>query len=936
MPTTFVNTKMYWAHLRPNLVARPRLIEKLDRGLEECHSLTLVSAPAGYGKTTLLHEWLSTKDQRSPSEDESRRQNDETQSSAESLHPFKIAWLTVDEADNDPTRFWSYVVLSLQAISDELGETVLAQLRSPQPPPVNLILPSLLNEIDALRGRGILVLDDYHAIHDPRIHESMGFVLEHLPSTLHLVLSTRTDPPLPLARLRANALVTEVRAADLRFTLEEVLALLNDRNHLGLSDRHVITIAEQTEGWIAGLQLAALSLEGRDAESRAQLVANFSGRQQFVLDYLTDEVLRRQSESVQTFLLQTSILDRLIGALCDAVTERSDGHVVLESLNKANLFLVPLDTEGSWYRYHHLFAELLRARLRESRPDEVSGLHTRASEWCEQNGLTAEAVDHAMAARDLERAGRLVKQVAGRMFVGNEIGTLLGWLRALSGDTAHSDPELSMILAWALLATSQMDVLDSHLAIIERELGVTADGSPEHGVLSPRIRGALAEILCVRSNLPLHSRDPLRVLRMCERGFEYLGQDVARGLFQPRTSIESILTFNCAVAHELLGDLRAAEEELEAAIAIEPKNWHISQMTSTRLAQLLMAQGRLKEAADVWRDALRRAMDARGQISPFSGLPHAGLGNILCEWNQLDEAESQLKQGLELGRPWSNLDTLFLAHAGLARIQESKGDYEAALGSWEELRQAARNLKASWAITRAEAHRACLWARQGNFTAARRWVERMSISGQETIPSLEEVQALILARVLIALGELDQALGILSTIRQSAEAGGRRDRCIEILMLQALVAQAQGRTAAALSDLRASLALAEPDGYVRVYLDEGEPMGRLLKQVAARDPANTYIANLLSEHERTQGAKVSSEALASPIRLDLPDQLTRRELEVLHLLAQGLTNREIAEKLYLSPNTLRVYTYSIYRKLDVHNRTQAVAKARQLGILSLS
>ncbi len=929
---------MYWSHVKPNLVARPRLLEKLDRGLEGGQCMILLSAPAGYGKTTLLHEWLSTNVERGRTlaPHSIAGTKDEGNANSNSLHPFKVAWLTLDEADNDVVHFWAYVIFALQAIHDELGETALAQLRSPQPPPINLILPGLLNEIDALHDRALLVLDDYHVIRDPRIHDSIVFVLEHLPGTMRLVLSTRTDPPLPLARLRANRLVTEVRAADLRFTLEEAQTLLNDRNRLELSDQHVMTITERTEGWIAGLQLAALSLEGRDAETRARLVASFSGRQQFILDYLTDEVLDRQPGSLQAFLLQTSILDRLTGSLCDAVTERSDSHMLLETLNRANMFLVPLDTEGRWYRYHHLFAELLQARLRESYPDEVASLHARAAAWCEQNSLIAEAIEHALAAQDLERAGRLVKQVAEEMFEGSEIRTLLAWLGALSGNSVHIDPELSMIFAWALLATSQIDAVDSQLGNIERELGVAADGSMEHRALLPSIRGALAEILCVRSNLPLHSRDPLMVLRLCDQSFEYLGTDVPRGLFQSRRSIESILTFNRAVAHEQLGDLRAAEEELEEAIAIEPENWYMVQMTSSRLAQLLMAQGRLKEAAAIWRGALRRASDTRGQISPFSGLPHAGLGLILCEWNELDEAESQLRQGLEISRPWLNLDTLYIAHAGLARIQESRGDYEGALGLWEELRQAARNLKAPWAVARAEAHRAFLWARLGNHMAARRWVERAATSSQETIPSIQEAQALSLARVLIALGEMDRVTAILNTIKQSAEAGGRRDRCIETLTLRAVVSQTEGRTADALSDLRASLALAEPDGYVRVYLDEGEPMARLLRQAAARDPANTYVANLLAEFEKTQGPQVPSERLAPPDRSDSPDRLTHRELEVLRLLAEGLTNREVAEKLYLSPNTLRVYTYNIYQKLDVHNRTQAVAWARHRGILSLS
>ena len=896
MDTPLLTTKLYIPPVRPELISRSRLIERLNEGLHR--KLTLVSAPAGFGKTTLLSEWV--RDCGRP-----------------------VAWVSLDESDNDLTRYMTYFVAALQTIEVDIGQGLLSAFQAPKPPPIESVLTGLLNEIAAVPEQFALVLDDYHVIEAQPIHDALTFLLDHLPPQMHLVIATRVDPPLPIARLRGRGQLTELRTTDLRFTLDEVAEFLNQVMGLELSVEDVTALASRTEGWIAGLQMAAVSMQGR--EDIAGFVRAFTGSSRYILDYLVEEVLQRQTDSVQAFLLQTAILDRLTGPLCDALTGQDDGQATLDRMERSNLFIVPLGEERRWYRYHHLFAELLLQRLHEAYPDQVPILHRRASEWYEQNGLAAAAIDHALSAGDLERAAYLIEQAAEPTLMRSEFATFLSWVEALSDDVIRTRPLLCIYHAWAL-------VLSGHpLDAAESRLQDAIEADMENSVAG--------EVAAFRAWTAALRGDTRHSTELSQRALELLP---AESLF-----LRSIVAGSLGLVYMWSGDIVAAFQAFEEAARIGQKagNLMVAAIALRRLAQLRVMQGRLSEAKAFCEQALGLTVDGRGRRLPIAGLVLIVLGELLREWNDLEAAARHLIEGIELIKQWGEIGA-FDGYVALARVKQAQGDVDGANEEIQKAQQLAIQFDASEVDDVFVAlHQARLWVAQGNLKAAIRWTEERGLilnrvgevegldrdveseEGSRYSPLVHTLEYITLARLCIARDRPGEALEVLASLLQTAEAAGWMGYVIEILALQALALQGQGDILPAVTALERALSLAEPEGYVRIFVDEGEPMAELLRHAASRGIAPTYVAKLLAAFE-VEGLAVSPSNLQPLI-----EPLSERELEVLQFLTTHLSSTEIADELVISVNTVRSHIKSIYSKLNVHSRMDAVQRAKELELL---
>jgi LuxR family maltose regulon positive regulatory protein len=898
-----LQTKLYIPRTRPELISRPRLIERLSAGLGQDQGfgrkLTVLSAPAGFGKTTLLSEWVTQLSDRA-------------------------AWLSLDKEDNDQARFWTYLVAALQTVHASLGQDVLQLLQAPQQPATQAILTRVLNQVTTLPQGVILVLDDYHLISDPAIHEGLAFLLEHLPRQMHVVISTRADPPLPIHRLRARGQLTELRSDDLRFTADEVAAFLTAAMGLALAREDVEALEARTEGWVVGLQLAALSLQGR--ANAHEFITAFSGGHHYVLEYLTEEVVRRQPEPVQRFLMQTSILNRLCGPLCDAVrfgkakspTVGEDGEAMLAHLRQRNLFILPLDDEHHWHRYHHLFADLLGNLLRKEWPPEsVQELHLRACDWYEENGWTAEAVNHALAAKDFQRTARLIEDNSLAMVSRGELTTLLRWIEALPEDVALSRPWLCIHQAWPLTLADRAETAEPLLQQIERQVPLED--------LSPEGREILAHVAAMRAMTAMMRGDMPRAIELAHRAGQLLPPD---NVIPRNTTL-----YTLASAYYAEGELRKAEhtqaEVLELGRAAD-NAWMVVR-TLCDLADLEMIQGRLQRAADLCHEALQQAEERGARQFGIGGYALVQLGEIFYKRNDLVAAHDHALEGVDLMQGWERPYEIVRGYTTLATILQAKGDADGArqaLQHAEAIRsQHPRYPKLSSLVTSCQI-RLCL-AEKGPDEAAR-LATGMQL-GQAGALIFREQEQMILAGVLLAQQRSKEALTLLARLAGEAEAGGRFGRLIEILSLQSVAQQAQGDTAGAFTALEKALALGEPEGYVRVFVEQGAPMAALLQRAAAHGIAPDYVSRLLVALDAEGAESVPAPSPPSPPPLVEP--LTPRELEVLQLLGEGRTNREIAEALVITLNGVKKHTSNIYGKLGVHSRTQAVVRAQELGIL---
>jgi LuxR family transcriptional regulator, maltose regulon positive regulatory protein len=902
--TPILATKLYIPRPRPNVVSRRRLLERLNEGLHR--KLILLCAPAGFGKTTLLSEWV------------------------EGIEP-PTAWLSLDEGENDPARLLTYLVAALQTIAATIGEEVLGMLQSPQPPPPEAILTVLLNDLTTIKDPFVLVLDDYHVLDTKAVEQALTYLVEHMPPQMHLVIATREDPALPLARLRARGQLTELRAADLRFTPSEAAAFLTQVMGLTLSAQDIAALEDRTEGWIAGLQLAALSMQGH--QDVPGFIRAFAGDHRYIVDYLVEEVLQRQPAPVRSFLLQTSILDRLSGSLCDAVTGQEESNERLEALERGNFFVVPLDDKRQWYRYHHLFAEVLYAHLIAEQPDQVSTLHRRASEWYEHNGSAADAIRHALAAEDFERAADLVELAIPTMRSNRQEATMLGWLKALPDELIYCRPVLSVGYAWALLAISEFEAALARLRDAERWLDTTADRSELASAPSTEMvvvdeeefRRLPASIAVYRAAYAQALGDVPATVKYARQALDLLPEQEILG----RGAAAALL----GLASWANGDLEAAHRTFADGIARVQMAGNLSDAINgtIALADIRIAQGRLREAMRTYEHALQLATEQGEPVPRGTADLYVGMSELHREHNDLHAATQHLLKSKELGERTGLPQNRYRWYVALARIREAQGELDGALDLLHEaerlyMRDFFPNVRPVAAlVTR-------VWVAQGRLGEALGWAREQGLSVEDDLSYLREFEHITLARVLLAQytsnradSSMLEAMGLLERLLEAAEEGKRTGSVIEILVLQALAHQAQGNIPAALMPLQQAFSLAEPEGYVRMFVDEGPPMAVLLEEAAKHGIAPNYVRQLLTALGKAEDR--------TPVKQGLIEPLSERELEVLRLLGTDLDGPEMARELVVSLNTLRTHTKNIYSKLGVNNRRAAVRRAEELQLL---
>jgi LuxR family maltose regulon positive regulatory protein len=977
MVTPLLATKLYIPPPRPHVVHRPRLIERLNEGLH--HKLTLVSASAGFGKTTLVSSWIDnlrfTSDDL-PTEVSPREKIVNPKLVVEpSKIVNRVAWLSLEEGDSDPTRFLTYLVAAVQTVAPEIGLGVMAALQSPQPPAIEALLTALLNQIATLPAKLILVLDDYHLIDagggvpsgTGTVDQAVAFLLDHLPPQLHLVIATRQDPQLPLARLRVRDQLTEVRAADLRFTPAEAAAFLNQMMNLNLSAAEVAALEGRTEGWIAGLQLAALSLQGRsDPQSMIQA---FTGSHRFVLDYLLEEVLQGQPEPVRRFLLQTSILDQLNGSLCNALTGQADGSATLARLERGNLFLVPLDDQRQWFRYHHLFADVLRTYLQKELPDQVATLQQRASAWYAEQGQQSAAIRYALAAHDFPCAARLIER-EWRVHHRSQFrsAAVLGWMTALPDEMVRASPSLSTGYAWELLNMGEIEAAESHLRDAEQWFSAARRAAPGESVISDEQLLALQVDLATARTYVAQARDDLPgAIAYAQRALDLCPADdpLARALVESLLGLAKLATGDLAGAHHaLVAARRGMQQAGNLLFAIG--------MTYS-LADIQIAQGRLRAAVRTYEEALQLAggpatvVQANAVLQGTADL-YLGLGDLHHELGDRPGAREYLQKSVALGEAVALSNWPFRLRLTQARLAQSDGDLAGALKLLDEAEQLYFRVPVS-EFRPIAARKARLWIAQGRLHEAHQWATERGLAVDDDLSFLRQFEHITLARLLMASYHRERhertiqaASGLLARLLQAAEAGAWTDSVIEILLLQALAHQACGDIAQALPTLERALLLAEPEGYVRLFVDEGQPMRFLISDfgsfqactggdklwIAQQPPAeqnrklSVYANRLLAafdneplqEDEPLSVEQIQIQNPKSKIQ-NLVEPLSQRELEVLHLIAQGFSNQEIGARLFLALDTVKGHNRRIFDKLQVQRRTEAVAKARSLNLLSL-
>lgn len=911
-------TKLYIPPPPPQVVVRTRLIERLDEGLSQGSKLLLISAPAGFGKTTLVSEWIASSER-------------------------PAAWLSLDEKDREPARFLSYLIRALQTIHSQIGAGTLDVLQSAQLPPLEPFLTALLNEISAIPDPFLLVLDDYHAIESRVVDEALTFLVEHLPAQMHLVITTREDPALPIPRLRARRQLTELRAADLRFTPSEAAKFLDQVMGLDLSSDEIAALEDRTEGWIAGLQLAALSMRGH--QDMAGFIRAFAGDNRYIVDYLMEEVLQRQPEQVRDFLLHTSILDRLSGPLCDAVTGQENSRARLEALQRGNFFLIPLDDKRLWYRYHHLFADVLRMHLMEQ-PELLPALHRRASAWYEQNDSAVDAIRHALAGKDFERAADLIERAVQEMGRTRQETTLLAWLQSLPDELLRVRPVLNVHYVGTLLQNGLLEGVESRLQDAERWLDMPADTqegpvyADEEGF--QRLPGLVAMyhagIALVRGDVADTMKYAQQLLDLAPPDDSFL-----------RGAGSALL----GLARWTSGDLEAAYQIFADGLARLLKIGFISDAIggSIALADIRITQGRLRDGMSIYERGLQLA--AEKGMPRLRGTPdmHVGMSQLHLEYNDLNTAIQHLQQAQELGELAGFPQNPYRSRVAMARIREVQGDLDGAL----ELFHEAERLYISDFFPNVRpigALQARVWIKQGRLREALDWAGQQTLSAGNDLSYLREFEHITLARILLAQYRNDNsdhslrdAVGFLERLLQAAETGGRIGSAIEILVLQTLAHQMRVDIPTALKSLQRALTLAEPEGYIRMFVDEGEPMRLLIEDLRSmiesqsrsqNDHLIAYAEKLLDAFTGPSAAPLASNLSIENQKLKIEnpiEPLSPRELEVLRLFRTELSGPEIARELVIGLSTVRTHTKSIYSKLNVNTRRAAVRRAEELGLI---
>jgi len=893
LPDSLLTTKLFIPPTRPELVPRPRLIEQLNEGLHR--KLTLISAPAGFGKTTLVTAWL-----------DNLRQDSKNESQPE----YKIAWLSLDESDNDPVRFLSYFIAALnqvEGIESAFGKGALSMLRSPQSLPLETILSSLINELAAISVRIIFVLDDFHLIEVQPINDALNFLLEHRPPQMHLVIATREDPHLPLSRLRSQDQLTELRVNDLRFSSSEAAEFLNRVMGLDLSAEDIAALKTRTEGWIAGLQLAAISLQGQ--EDVTNFIKSFTGSHRLVLDYLIEEVLEQQSKSSQSFLLQTAILDRMTGSLCDAITGQDNGQQTLEYLEQANLFIVPLDNERRWYRYHHLFADLLRQRLHQiaatSTGDEeesMDELHIRASGWYEDNGLEIEAFHHAAAANDVERAERLIEGEGVPLQYRGAAALVLNWLASRPTTVLDAKPSLWVTYASALNLSGRTPEAEQKLQAAEAALQGTEPDDKTNDIIG--------HIAAIRAMMGVGSHQVETIIAQSRRALEYLHPN--------NLPVRTITTWTLGYAYQLQGDRAAASRAYAEVISISQETGDIisTLAATTGLGNIQESDNQLHLAAESYRHGLQLFGDPTPPIAQGTVFC---LARILYEWNDLDAAKHHGQQSMQLAPQIEGIDTPAPCGVLLARLKLAQGDVAGAVAILAEADQFVRQHNFVHRMPEVAAAQVLTLLHQGNLTAAADLAEKHDLPISQ-------------ARVHLAQGETSAALAVLGPLRQQVDEKGWEDEQLKVMVLQAVALFAHGEKDKAVQLLCETLALAEPGGFIRIFVDEGTQMARLLHEALSSGIAPDYIRRLLAAFPVAESGQTTLSQMRYP-ESELVEPLSERELEVLRFLTTELSGPEIAQKLMIEISTFRYHTKNIYTKLNVNSRRAAVHKAKEFNFI---
>lgn len=934
MAEPLLTTKFFPPPPRAQIVPRTHLVARLEDGLRQGRKLALVSAPAGFGKTTLVREVC-------------RRLGYET------------AWLSLDAPDNDPLRFWRYVVAALRRVTPAIGELAQGMLEAHQPPPVENVLTSLLNDLAERSDALLLILDDYQAIDNPAIHAELNFLIDHLSPQVHIVITTRADPPLALARRRGRLEMIEVRAADLRFTRAESLTFLNSIMKLELSAQDVDVLVRRTEGWVAGLQMAGLAMQGilqaPQSESAADalpedlhnFVLSFAGDDQYIGDYLLEEVLQHQPAEVQAFLLRTSLLERFNAELCAQVTGSTPAACqrFLDQLDHANLFLVPLDNRQSWFRYHRLFGELLQRQFRQTiEPLAEKDLHLAASRWFEQNALWGEAFEHAMRAEDMPRAAGLLFTASSDMLMSDQLRPIRDWARRIPLEVVLNMPDVCMVWSWAALATGYVDEAEMLLNELEKRFSLdTRALQADRAVLLAMEPGYLLLLIMVavqRATIAVGGKDIPFAMRLCEDVLACLDKLEHGEAYAICYVYAAVAYFNLGVAYKSSADLEQSSQAFLKAIDFSRMydNQHILTMSICHLAQIHLISGRLEQAEETYREALRVSSEI-GRQSPYVSLAHVGLGQAYYERNDLDRAAAEFEQSISIGSPWNNWESIVPASIGLARLKMARCDRAGALAALKQTDDAWQHMYHSGPLSIVQVWQALLAGNYQYSASADAFIKEAEVvNARLTLHYSLETQQTLLIRLYLSQRMFAQAAALLEPLIAILAAGGRCLMLAEALVLYAAALEGLNKPGEAQQALERALDLAAPAGIVRVFLDEGPTIAGLLVRISgegrpALREAARQLLTLFPKDIPEPGSKPTSIPGAGGQNAFAFEPLSERETEVLRCLAEGLTNNEIAGRLVIAAGTVKVHTNNIYAKLGVNSRTAAVAKARALGIL---
>jgi LuxR family maltose regulon positive regulatory protein len=900
-----LKTKLFIPYSRQDVIPRPHLTKRLNDGLRG--GLTLVTAPAGFGKTTLVSTWIS--EQESP-----------------------VAWLSLDENDNDLNRFLTYLVAALRNISNGIGIGVLTVLQSSQKPQTEVLLTILVNEIATIERPFILVLDDCHLINDQPVNEALEFLIYHLPANLHLVLIGRVELPIPFSRLRVGGQLTEIRSDDLRFSLEETTNLLNKRMTLDLTNEDIRALETRTEGWIAGLQLAALSLQGRS--DKHEFVKAFSGTHIHIIDYLVEEVLSRQSDEIRSFLCRTSILGQMCAPLCDAILGLSNSRQILRELQEAELFLIPLDLDMHWFRYHHLFADFLRLCLEDEQIDQIANLHCRAAEWYEANGYVDDALDHFLAAEAYTEAARLVEGHGRDLLEQSQLATLMKWVEKIPDEYVCKRPWLCVYHAWALrLSGAKFQIVESQIIdarkALEKQglLTLQTDFDEQAEISVEESHRLMGHIIALRAFQALYTERIPQVIKLAEQAKTYNPEE---------GFVRSSIGFALGWAYRFSGDLVASHQAFDetTSVSIKTGNIYMAVAAKCRNGYGKVLSGQLHQAAEHLREAENLSTSTDGLHLPVVGYAYVYLAGVLFEWNDLDRAMQYAVDGIEQCEQVGYIMDQIVGYVYLVRVRLAMGDWDGAQEACKNAKQLSQMMKDYvYALRWVEDCEVRLWVAQGDLDALSRWVQECGLNVDDDLTFMRDIDYIILARALLALANSHSSYSLIDTetllkrMQVMAETAGWNGKLIEILVLQALLFHKKGDEEGALNSLAEALTLAKPEGNIRTFIDEGQPMAELLRVGESRGIETHYIHLLLDALDPVR--KINHPGPVKP----LIEQLSERELEVLKMLATDLSGPEIARELSIALSTVRYHTNNIYGKLSVNNRRAAVRMADKLNIL---